>query len=81
MFNCLLPNFAGKHFVLPCDPGQAENLFQQKIDSASPGKEKDLDCASSSLETLVPVMVKGPSRSAGFQFSLAVLNYISVSLW
>jgi len=38
LFNCLLPDFPGKHCVLPHDPDQAENLYQQKINSSSVGK-------------------------------------------
>lgn len=82
LFNCLLTHFAGKHCVLPYHPGQAENLFQQKIDSGSIGKEEKLtDYAWSFVETLVLVMVREPSRSACFQFSLTVLNYINLLCW
>lgn len=42
LFNSLLPDFAGKLCVLPYDPGQAENLFQQNMDSSSVRKEKSL---------------------------------------
>lgn len=38
----MLPDFAGKHCVLPYDPVQAEKLIQQKIDSGPVGKEKCL---------------------------------------
>lgn len=38
----LLPDFAGKLCVLPYDPGQAEDVFQQEMGSSSVAIEKRL---------------------------------------
>lgn len=67
---------------MPYDLGQAENLFQQMMDSGSIGKGKKLQIVLGVLgETLILVMVKGPSKSACFWFSLTVLNYINLLCW